>query len=226
MQTSRECETPSDWVRERKNLEKALLEAADRERRRIAREMHENLGQHLLGSAFAAKGLANSLPEDSPAAADAHRLADLIQDAVKEARSIVRVLVPSAEDGSDPCPALRELVARARDGATCRFEGRNSVHLANAEAAAHVFRVAQEALENARLHSNAREIVLSFEEDKYNLVLNVSDDGTGFDYESSVGKGSGLQIMKCHARALNGWLSFDTPKSGGTSVTLAIPKPK
>ena len=76
----------------RGEFDRALREAAGRERQRIGQEMHDHLCQHLLGAAFAAQALANSLPPGSPAAVEARELAQLINSAVQQTRDIVQGL--------------------------------------------------------------------------------------------------------------------------------------
>ena len=73
----------------RRELERALLHSAERERQRISQELHHHLCQHLLGAAFAAKALANNLDPTSPAGAEADELARLINSTVQQTRDIV-----------------------------------------------------------------------------------------------------------------------------------------
>jgi len=85
---------------DRKTLDLAVREAVERERRRIAQELHDHLSQLLLGAAFGAKALADRLPVASPEAVDAEDLARLINATVQQTRNIVFGLNPANLDAS------------------------------------------------------------------------------------------------------------------------------
>lgn len=203
-------------------LERALLDSADRECRRIGQELHDHLCQYLLGAAFATKALADSLPPDSPAGVEAGKLARLINSAVQQARNTARGLHPMGLDAAGLMDALRVLTQRPH----CRLECEKPVRLPDAETAHHAYRIAQEALANALKHSAAREIVVRLSEDDETILLQIADDGRGFQRGPDTPKSIGIESMKIRARALGGMLCIDTPKDGGTSVTCALPKRK
>ena len=217
---------PEDLLRahaeEREFLERALLESADRESRRIGQELHDHLCQHLLGAAFSAKALANSLDPASPAAIEAHELARLINSGVGQIREIVRDLHSAELGASGLMAALQELARRPR----CRFEYGHPVSLPDAATAGHAYRIAQEAVANAVKHSGARAVVIRLHDDEQSVYLEIADDGTGFDPTSLVSRGLGLAMMKIRARAVGGKIRFDTPADGGTRVLFVVPKRK
>jgi PAS domain S-box-containing protein len=210
---------------ERKFLERGLLESAERESRRIGQELHDNLCQHLLGAAFAAKALSNSVPPNSPTAAQAGELAQLVNSAVLQTRNVARGLNPVELDSAGLMAALQELTQRARPGPRCRLECEEPVLLPDAAAALHAYRIAQEAVDNAIRHSGGTEVVVSLSEDEKNIRLQIMDNGKGFDRCAGEAKGIGLASMKYRAHALGGQLSVDT-SGGGTRVTCALPKQK
>ena len=204
---------------EREFLERAFLEAADRESQRIGQELHDHLCQLLLGAAFSAKALAHTLDPASPAASEAEDLARLINSAVGQMREIVRGLNPADLDASGLMDALREL-------AHCHLECERPVTLPDATTARHAYRIAQEAVANAMQHAGAREIVLRLSENAHAILLEIADDGAGFDPASTASRGLGVAMMKIRARAVGGTIRFDTPAGGGTRVSLVIPKRK
>lgn len=203
-------------------MERALLESADRESRRIGQELHDHLCQHLLGAAFSAKALANSLDPASPLAIEAHELARLINSAVVQIREIVRGLNPAELDASGLPEALQALVRQPR----CRLECEQPIALPDAGVARHIFRIAQEAVANALKHSGAREIVLRLGEDARSISLEIADDGTGFEPAAPAARGIGLEMMRIRARAVGGTIRFETPNGGGTRVLCVVPKRK
>ncbi len=124
-------------ITERRFLERALLEAAERESRRIGQELHDHLCQHLLGAAFSAKAVAMGLPADSRTSAELHDLAQLINSAVyyKPGTSPADSN-PVELDAAGLMTALQELVQRLLSGIACRLEcARNVLPLLDASAA-------------------------------------------------------------------------------------------
>jgi len=211
-------------ITERRFLERALLEAAERESRHIGQELHDHLCQHLLGAAFSAKAVAMGLPADSATSAELHHLARLINSAVQQTRDIARGLNPVELDAAGLMTALQELVQRPRSGIACRLECAEHVLLPDANAALHAYRVAQEAVANATAHSGATEIVLRLAEDDQNVILQIDDNGRGFDPKVQNRLGLGIAIMKYRAHAIAGRVRVDTSPERGTSVTLLLPK--
>ena len=94
----------------------------------------------------------------------------------------------------------------------------------DASAALHAYRVAQEAVANAAAHSGATEMVIRLTEDNQNVILQIDDNGRGFDAEAENRLGLGIAIMKYRAHAIAGKLRIDTSRDGGTSVMLVLPK--
>ena len=211
-------------VTERKFLDHAMLEATERESRRIGQELHDHLCQHLLGAAFSVKAVAASQPADSPIAAKLDELARLINSSVQQARDVARGLNPVELDSAGLMAALQELTERPRSGLTCRLECERTVLLPDAAAALHAYRIAQEAVANAVQHSGGTEIVVRLMEDAQNVHLQITDNGSGIRRAGPASSGFGLEMMKHRARAMGGKVSVDTLKSGGTSVTCTIPK--
>lgn len=214
---------PCADLAEQQFLERAFLECGERESRRIGQELHDHLCQILLGAAFAAKVLSQTLPPESSAAADAAELARLVNSAVQQARDIARGLRLADLDATGLPAALHELCGRPRPGVRCRFECPRPVSLRSATDARHAYRIVEEAVTNATLHSRGSEIVVRLSEDAHGIQFVVSDNGRGFDYESVRRKGFGLAAMEYRAQALDGQLRFDTPTEGGTAVILMLP---
>jgi len=211
-------------VSEERFLRRALIDATERESRRLGRALHDELCQHLLGAAFSAKALAGELPADSPAAESAEEVARLLSSGVRQARDLVRALNPVELDASALMSALRDLSRTPREGTTCQFACDPPVLLRDPEAALQTFRIAQEAVSNALHHSGAKRIVVRLSQDGGTVRLSISDDGAGFDRAADNAAGIGLKLMEYRARALGGELRIDTPSEGGTCVTLAFPK--
>jgi PAS domain S-box-containing protein len=207
---------------ERRFLESAVLEAGDRENRRIGQALHDQLCQLLLGAAFSAKALANRMPALSTTASEVADLARLVNSAVQQVREVARGLNPPELDSASLVTALLELTQRPLHGVTCRLECEQPVLHFDAITALHFYRIAQEAVANAVAHSGGSEVIVRLSEDTENVVLEIHDNGRGF--APAMNRGLGLASMEYRARAIGARLSVDTRAVGGTSVICVLPR--
>jgi signal transduction histidine kinase len=210
---------------EREFLIRALLETAERERRRIGQQLHDEICQLLVGAAFGAKAVAHSLPASSPAAAELDDLVRLINHAAQQTRSLTRELDALHFDARDFTAAMRKLGEGRPGGIPCRLEFDPSPPpIRNAPSALQLYRIAQEAITNATQHSGAAEIVVRVIGDGEGMQLQIADNGCGFD--EGTHSGLGLAMMKYRAEAIGADLRIDTSTEAGTCVTCSLPKIK
>ena len=208
---------------ERQFLVRALLEVGERESVRIGQELHDHLCQVLLGAAFGAKAMAQSLPAGSPAAVDLDDLVRLITSAVELTRDIARGLAPLELDGPAFVASLERLVSVPRAGIAVRLECARVVPLTNARTALQLYRIAQEAIGNAVQHSAGSEIVVRVTSDERDLELEVADNGCGFGSRAS--DGLGIALMKYRAEVIGARLRFDSSDQGGARVRCSLATP-
>jgi len=213
-------------ISERRELELAVAAAAEQERTRIARELHDGLGQQLGGLRFLMDGLRRDLQSvNSPQAETAGQLSKEIVIALKQARTLAHELyaVPPSPDGL--FQALENLAERASDrGIACQFAGGASVLMRNQAVASHLYRIAQEAVHNALKHSRATRIDLELVQQPDSVELRVSDNGIGFPVRSSHSRGLGLHTMEQRARLAGGQLVVRNQPQGGVAVICSVPK--
>jgi signal transduction histidine kinase len=196
------------------------------ERNRLARELHDSLVQKLFGVVLAAQSAATLLDRDSGHAREqVEHLQVLAQEAVVELRSLVFQLRPAELETEGLGAALRkhvELLGRAH-GASISVELNGAPRL-RPEIDDEVFRIAQEALQNALRHSRAEQIELRLDEDADGLRLTVSDDGVGFEPDEAGlrARRLGLTSMEERARALGGRLEIDSAPGRGTTIGLEV----
>ena len=200
------------------------------ERNRLARELHDSVVQQLFGVTLAAESAGSLLARDpDAAAAQLARVQELARGAIEELRSVVSALRPASVEAEGLAGALRKHVdvLRRVTGREIALRDAGAAEAAPAlrdDAAAQVFRIAQEALQNALRHAGAERIEVRLEAGSP-LVLTVADDGRGFDPgESSVrSQRLGLTSMEERAAALGARLAISSRAGEGTTVRLEVP---
>jgi PAS domain S-box-containing protein len=208
----------------RKGLEGEILAVSDREQQRLGQELHDGLCQHLTAVAFMARSVALRLKQHRVVdAADIEKIAQLVNDAASNTRDLSRALHRLDVDSAGFVDALQDLVDREIWRTPCRLEVSPSFRIGDDVAAAHLYRIAREAVINANKHAQAREIVLRLERSRKEMVLRVIDDGVGFSDEVKPKQGLGFHIMHYRARLMGGRLEIDSSKRSGTWVSCYFP---
>jgi PAS domain S-box-containing protein len=216
-------------ITDRQRLEEALLRAGEEERQRIGRDLHDGLGQEITAIALLNNLLQNSLKEKAmPEAAMAERLAELLKQAGSQVRRISHGLQPVPPDPDSLMTGIRTLVADASlvNGAECvlRCDGRVAVH--NHESANHLYRIAQEAMQNALRHGKPGKVTVSLKRSGERVILEIQDDGAGFEPEKAGSQGIGLRTMRYRAEVIGGLLELIRPPEGGMVVRCSAPDPQ
>jgi two-component system, LuxR family, sensor kinase FixL len=214
-------------ITERKQIEKEILEISDREQRRIGQDLHDGLCQHLAGIELMSQVLAQKLaPKSKAHAKQVSKIASHVRDAISHTRSLARGLSPVTIESEGLMSALYELATNTekifRVHCGCDFDEPVAMH--DHAAATHLFRIAQEAVSNAIKHGKARRVVISLRDTRGRIVLKVSDNGEGFPKRTPKNKGMGLRIMQSRAGMIGGTIAIERKRSGGMSVTCAVPQ--
>lgn len=213
-------------ITQRKRLEREILEISGREQRRIGRDLHDGLCQHLAGIGLLAQALARRIPAHlKDLNQDAAEITRLIDDAISLAKGLTRGLIPARLESDGLESGLVELAEQARKlfGVSCRVEGCEARSGVDPNIALHVYRITQEALNNAIKHGHASEIIISFTAEEPTNILSVQDDGIGFDVGADSGNGMGLGIMRYRTRMIRGLLNVESVRNRGTTVTCRFP---
>jgi PAS domain S-box-containing protein len=210
----------------RKLLEREILDISERERRRIGEELHDSLGQQLTGISFMTKVLEHKLANTAPnQVVDVVEIARLVEQATNQARSLAKGLDPVDLHADSLMSSLDELARQTRDiiGVNCVFKCDMAIEAGDASTAVHLYRIAQEAVNNAIKHGKAKniEILLTHRQDK--TVMIVTNDGLDFPEDiKSGGTGMGLQIMDHRVDLIGGELDIRTASQGGTVLTCSF----
>jgi PAS domain S-box-containing protein len=214
-------------VSERKELERGVLQAVNREQYRIGNDLHDGLGQELTGIALMLRGLAGRLTtEYPPLSPEIEGITRLVNNAIESTRALARGLSPVNLERGGLQDALEGLAMHASElyGVQVTLTQRvASQHSLNAELANHLYRIAQEAVRNAVRHGKARSIRLHLSIARAKVKLSITDDGSGMPPDAMDAAGMGLKIMCYRARIVGGDVSFESVQPTGTRVLCECP---
>ena len=209
----------------------AREEAREEERRRLARELHDELGHALFGLRMHVLWLQDRMKESGSIQTDDLQerlpaILDLVERSARTVDDIVTDLRPPALDQLGLMAALEwqaESFSR-RSGLRCRFVGTGAFDDLDAGRATAVFRMFQEILTNVERHANASRVSVNVRRVGDQLTLCVRDNGRGLSPERMQAPGSfGLLGMRERAMLLGGQLTAASGPRGGTTVTAVIP---
>jgi two-component system, LuxR family, sensor kinase FixL len=209
-------------ITDRRRLEKEVLEISNREQCRIGQDLHDGLGQHLTGITFLTRALEGKLSAKGlPEAAEAAEIGKLVIQALTQTRSLARGLFPVELESKGLAHALRELAANIETtfGINCQFEGDEQITIQSQAISSHLFRLAQEAVNNSVKHGKAKNVWISLQQSEDRTMLSVRDDGIGLPKEKPQSNGLGLRIMSYRAQKIGGVFEIQGGENSGTLVT-------
>ena len=210
---------------ERSRLEKELIDAGERERLRLGRDLHDDLGQLLTGIAFLSSAVEKKLSAQSlPETTAAKEIRSLVQEAIAKTHRLALGLTPVTLGEGGFLTSIQELAAMTERvfDVTCTLEYDQPFVVDRPVAATNLYRIVQESISNAVRHGRARGIVISLALQDGLLTLTVRDDGVGLAAPLARGEGLGVSIMKHRAEQLGGTLEV-RPDRGGTTVVCSVP---
>src|ERR1700678_787380 len=216
-------------ITERKRLEKAILEISAEEQRRIGQDLHDGLGKHLTGIAFMSKVQEQKLAEKGlPEAVEATRIVGLVNEAITKTRELAHGLLPVISDSHGLMSALKRWAAEVEDlfNISCCLRMDEPVLIHDANMSTHLYRIAQEAVNNAIKHGQAKNITISLFARNGNGTLKIENDGSRLPESSTDGSGMGMQIMNYRARMIGGSLKVESGGIRGITITCLFPLAK
>jgi two-component system, NarL family, sensor histidine kinase UhpB len=201
---------------------RTALSAQEAERLRVARELHDEIGQSLTAVVIAAERAAEGDPAE--ASQELSDVAEAVRDSLDEVRRISRELRPEALDDLGLVSGLLALCARveSQGGPTVRPMLQKGLPPLSSEVELVIYRVAQESLTNAMRHARARRASVELRADAEVVTLTVTDDGVGMPPELA-GDTTGLAGMRERAFLVGGRLSIASDPGEGTEVQLTVP---
>jgi ligand-binding sensor domain-containing protein/signal transduction histidine kinase len=198
------------------------------ERNRIAREIHDNLAQELLGVSVQLELVARMVPAAEAARTHLDRARSLVRSSIAEVRRSVWDLRSQSLDEKDLPTALAETTRRltAESEVQTQFEVRGAFRPLSPHVENNLLRIAQEAINNAVRHARARTIRVDLAFDAVSVRLSVHDDGRGFDPrrgDSSSAGHFGLVGMRERADEMGGTFTIESGAGEGTEISVTVP---
>ncbi|MFA6921191.1 MAG: PAS domain-containing protein [Gallionella sp.] len=215
-------------ITQRKYMEHSLASLSEDFQRSIGRELHDNLGQIISAIAYQATATQNTISattNNKELAADIAFIAAQARKAIAECKKLAHGLVPFELESSGLLAALTEYASEISfaHNIACEFICHNEVDIADTTLELNLFRIVQEAVNNAVRHSGAQHVTISLSLNNNILCISIRDDGSGFvdpDIQREASQGMGLKFMQYRANLIGATLKFIFPATGGTEVLL------
>jgi signal transduction histidine kinase len=211
---------------EHRRLEREILATSERERHSIGADLHDNLGQQLT----ALELMCTALKEDTaslPAVAKRlDTMGKMLREAIAQTRFLARGLVPVGDEPDALQNGLATLANRtnALGHVRCRFECPDLVPINDPLVAGHLYRIAQEGVNNAVKHARAKNVSIRLSHANGSLALEISDDGVGLaKTRDTRHSGLGLGVMQHRASVVGGELSITSKRGGGVTIRCVLP---
>jgi signal transduction histidine kinase len=207
---------------EHTRLEHEVLAVSERERHSIGADLHDGLGQQLTAIELTCTLIKADAAGHPAVIAGLNRMSKMLREAIAQTRFLARGLVPVGADPEALQIGLTELTSRmtALGSVRCDFDCPAPVIVEDAGTAGHLYRIAQEAVNNAFKHAKARRITVRLARERGALVLEISDDGIGLARKST---GLGLGVMQHRAKVIGAELNITSKRSGGVAIVCRLP---
>jgi PAS domain S-box-containing protein len=205
-------------ISKQQQLQREILEIPVSEQRRIGQELHDGLGQQLTGLGLLATSLLNkaSKPEHELAA----KLARGLQEAISQVRALSRGLMPVDVDAEGLLNSIESLVkeVRSQSDVSILLTINDRVHISDNSSALHLYRIVQEALNNAIKHARANQIRVSVGIEGTRGCLVIHDNGSGFQQSPDKSSGLGLRIMQHRCGLIDAEFKIESSRNEGTEI--------
>lgn len=208
------------------DLQRQMMEVSEKEQRRIGQDLHDSLSQQLGGIAFMGQVLLEKLKKIGlKEAQDMEKLVVHLQNALTHTRDLAKGLYPTLSDGGLRA-ALDELAVAVGElfAVKVTVQCEPGVNVSDVTTTVHLYRIVQEALNNAMRHGQATRVAIRLFRKNGATVLTVADNGAGFP-EKPNRKGIGLNIMEYRAWSIGASLEIETHKGRGVVVKCVLARP-
>jgi nitrate/nitrite-specific signal transduction histidine kinase/CheY-like chemotaxis protein len=213
-------------MKERKRLESELLEIAENERRRIGFDLHDDIGQKLMGVSLLLKALETNLShKQMPESAQVLRVQELVGHIVNHTHDLAHCFSSMDAEGEDLRELLTKLIANIKKTfhIATDLEAPEKMPELQSNSVLQLYKIAQEALSNAIKHGKASKISITLAQNDGRLTLKIENDGVPFPTTYKPTNRMGLRIMNYRAHTIGGTLEIAPAQNSGTVVTCVVP---
>ena len=216
----------AEQIKQRELLTQAVIEAEETERKRIASDLHDGVGQLFSAVKMNLSGLLNRMEikkdEDRFLA---EKTMALVDESCKEVRVISHKMMPNFLLKSGIAADIKSFIEKIDDKKLkISFESRGFKEQLEFNEEIILYRVIQELIGNVIKHANANELHISLNKTKENIQVKIVDNGIGFDYDKAIEKGGlGLKNITVRIKYLKGTVQFLSNSPKGTNVQIDIP---
>jgi signal transduction histidine kinase len=211
----------SEAQAEGRRFEREIVSISEKERSEIGADLHDGLGQQLTAIELICTGLKEDVGELRPdLLRRLEQMGQMLREAISQTRVLARGLVPINQDPEALTIALAELAERmdSMGSVRCRFECADSSAVNDSNVSIHLYRIAQEAVNNAIKHAGAKRIAIRFGSDLGGPWLEVADDGRGLPKKQERIEGLGLRLMRHRAGVIGANLTISENSGAGVIV--------
>jgi signal transduction histidine kinase len=201
-----------------------IMESQEAERKRIANELHDSLGQNLLVIKNRSALAAQAASENPKAMKQLNEIEATVTDAIKEVRHIAQNLHPYQLEAIGLSAAIRSMLTKVAESTDTRIVGEvddiDGTIEKNEEI--NIYRIIQEGLNNILKHAEAKNASVVVQKNERSLLIQIKDDGKGFAMNGK-SEGMGMKDIAERARIMNGSFVIDSSPGGGTTVDVRVP---
>ena len=208
-----------------KQLLETTVETQEQERKRIARDLHDGIGQQMSGLKMGFQQLVENIEQAVPEQVGLMtKLNSIIHDASTDVRDLSHQMMPKALQEFGLIPGLEDMLDKSLASAGLKYEfehfGITDRLSENIEIG--LYRISQELINNILKHADASEVDIQLMKQSNQLLLIVEDNGKGFDLNTTSQQGHGMMNIQSRLQAIGGVINFECPDSGGTIATVRI----
>ncbi|OJJ14744.1 histidine kinase [marine bacterium AO1-C] len=217
-------------VKEKQHRSVLILEGQEEERKRIARDIHDGIGQMLIALKFNLE--ATIIADHQQTKLRIQESRGILKNIIKEVRRVAFNLTPSSLNDFGLAPTIKKFCTEVGElmGINVTFENKTHfINRLNTKVETHLYRIIQEGVNNAIKYAQATQISVVFSHNLHKLNIEIVDNGTGFDYASLQEKGHfaesghGLFNMRERASFINGQFEIETAVGEGTKIKVGVP---
>ncbi len=226
-QLRQKAQLQQEVIKQQDIAAKAIVEAEEKERQRIAKDLHDGIGQIMSAAKMNLSSIETQLPfTDKEQQLKFENIISLVDESCREIRAVSHNMMPNALLKAGLAAAIREFIDRI-DHSVLKVdlssEGLNERMDSNVETV--LYRVIQECVNNVIKHSGANHLDISLIKDKDGISVTIEDNGKGFDVHQITQKaGMGLKNIITRVEYLKGSVEFDSKPGKGTLVAIHIPE--